>query len=744
MQLRRGIGAVLGAAGVLGLALGPGPVAGETTTTTKAPGSPTTCSVSSLPAPIDVYVVTAAAGAVAAAEATDRMLSQWPAVGPKGRFLVVVDARSSVAVEGWAATTVEAAKNNVPQARAQDRLVLVLDQDGPGTTPPASALRDLACSPGGKDDAVPKVDDPFAGLPAAARFVVSSPSDPTASDFRIDSDKAGWQLTYQKDALLLLANVRVTAGRRSTELYMLESNQTVAIRDLDLSEGAEVEGTIWSLTSSKSFPAVTVRAGSGTAGTTTSDQGAKGGSVSVSPNSASEPRTGRDTKGLAVALLLGVVAGVASGRFLRRPAGSGAPAATAAVTTPTAPPGAVPSVAFPVVLNGRGQWTRFLEKEDRITVIDPDDVERVQPAREGQGCSWAFGNPELAAAAFWSERIPGKGEDASPSLVFDQRTRRGLIGVYDGAGGAGSAPARVLIDGTTVSGAFVGSRVAREATERWFQADLDEAKRLGSGDHLAAVLQDQLRRAAAEGIPQNSRIAGSLQRTLPTTLAAAVVSNEADAVEVHALWAGDSRVHVLTPDHGLVQLSLDDAPITDALELLINDSPMTNLVCADRPFVVNERIERFYRPVVVLAATDGCFGYVATPAHYEFLLLHHLQRSQSLDQWIEFLLVEFQGFTSDDASLVMSAFGFVDFEHLRSSFAPRAAQLRAEHWAPMEGLDRSDDTFVDARRSSWDRYRAGYEALITPTDSDTVVSTGEGVDAEAVPVVAGEGSDAIG
>jgi hypothetical protein len=233
---------------------------------------------------------------------------------------------------------------------------------------------------------------------------------------------------------------------------------------------------------------------------------------------------------------------------------------------------------------------------------------------------------------------------------------------------------------------------------------------------LAALLHDQLQRAAAESLPQNSKIAGSLQRSLPTTLAAMTIQVGDGGVTVRSLWAGDSRVHVMTPDHGLAQISTDDAPESDALALLLNDSPMTNLVCADRPFVINERVEHFSTPVVLLAATDGCFGYVATPAHYEYLLLHHLQRAQSLDQWAEMLLEDFVGFTSDDASLVLTAFGFASFDDLRSSFAPRAALLRDEHWRPLDGLARSDEAFVAARADSWQRYRSGYEVLIAPPE----------------------------
>ena len=64
-----------------------------------------------------------------------------------------------------------------------------------------------------------------------------------------------------------------------------------------------------------------------------------------------------------------------------------------------------------------------------------------------------------------------------------------------------------------------------------------------------------------------------------------------------------------------------------AMALIRNDMPMDNLVSADKPFRINHRQYDLTSPTMLLTATDGCFGYVHTPAHFEFLILTIWQRN---------------------------------------------------------------------------------------------------------------------
>jgi hypothetical protein len=201
-----------------------------------------------------------------------------------------------------------------------------------------------------------------------------------------------------------------------------------------------------------------------------------------------------------------------------------------------------------------------------------------------------------------------------------------------------------------------------------------------------------------------------MRRELPTTLAALIYRIEPDQVRWQAMWAGDSRCYVLTPTAGLQQLSRDDTESGDALELLNSDPPMTNLVAADGRFVVNEHRGALPLPCVLLASTDGFFGYLHTPADFEYVLLDTLRCSVSTQDWANKLVEAVGGYTGDDASLALLAVGFPQHSALRAAFAHRREQIAHEHWFPMRAaLKNGRDATVTAREDSWARYRFDYE-----------------------------------
>ena len=79
----------------------------------------------------------------------------------------------------------------------------------------------------------------------------------------------------------------------------------------------------------------------------------------------------------------------------------------------------------------------------------------------------------------------------------------------------------------------------------------------------------------------------------------------------------------------------DDSEDFDALSSLANDQPMTNMICADQPFRINEfpLVSTIRLPTVLLCATDGFYNYVETPAHFEYLLLYAMIGTASLQSW---------------------------------------------------------------------------------------------------------------
>jgi len=360
--------------------------------------------------------------------------------------------------------------------------------------------------------------------------------------------------------------------------------------------------------------------------------------------------------------------------------------------------------------------------------IPPDGAAggRIDPLRSESGWTWAHEQPNVTVMALWLERSSGHGEDAQPSFLFDPALGTGLLATYDGTGGSGSAPVRTSRSGRELSGAFLAARLARRATEAWFAGSLE-----GPRDETPpeVELHDALQaRFAAEfhkGLSSSDKFAGSLRRELPTTLAAAAFHAEDHTLSIASLWAGDSRCHLLTPSGGLQQLTIDDSPVTDALESIITDAPMTNVICADREFTVHRRNFETRLPALLISSTDGCFGYVATPAHYEYLLLQGLQSATSVQSWGRTVLDQLDNFTADDASLVIAAFGWPDFDSLKQSFQERTATLRVEHWEPFTGLDLDDrDQLTLARQASWRSYRHHYERYLPPPEAPATGTDG--------------------
>src|SRR5262249_49955175 len=143
----------------------------------------------------------------------------------------------------------------------------------------------------------------------------------------------------------------------------------------------------------------------------------------------------------------------------------------------------------------------------------------------------------------------------------------------------------------------------------------------GAALRFADLLCDGLAGYAAKHGLGGGVLRSKLIRTLPTTLAVGRYGRTDAGLRCEAIWAGDSRVYLLTPAGGLHQLPEADLRSGgDGRETLERASPLNNLVCASSPFVLHTRMVAVAGPAVLLAATDGCFGYVSTPLHFEHLL----------------------------------------------------------------------------------------------------------------------------
>lgn len=355
---------------------------------------------------------------------------------------------------------------------------------------------------------------------------------------------------------------------------------------------------------------------------------------------------------------------------------------------------------------------------------------RVVPAVNEGSLTWIGQQTALITVGVWTEKKPGRGEDAEPLVLYQRPSQRGVLAVCDGVGGAGVQMAGRTVDGTERSGAWVAARAVRLAVEQHFvrkvRADGPSAPPGPAALSAGTERPSGPTRPAAPSLhqsvdsvlgdlrnPSRSRIGGTMQRTLPSTLAAIFYRQRHGAIQGHIRWAGDSRCYLLTADTGLQQLSEDDTDTPNALSSLEQDPPMNNQISADGRYHIHDQRDQMALPCVLLCATDGFFNYVQTPAHFEYLLLSTLSESADAASWASALGAKVQTYTQDDASLALAAIGYPDFTQLRMAFERRLSILSAEHWQPFQKLNVSDgDAFRKARLESWQKYRDDYERRI--------------------------------
>jgi hypothetical protein len=361
--------------------------------------------------------------------------------------------------------------------------------------------------------------------------------------------------------------------------------------------------------------------------------------------------------------------------------------------------------------------------------------ESERPVREITGTRRpaAWSSPALDASpagptlsfGFNLAKVPGEGEDSDP-IVRDGR-ELGLVAVFDGMGGAGGTVYETP-DGPR-TGAYLASRVARDVVEERMLALLDPEWNL-DGPAAARDLRRSVKHALADTLAGLNAPASGLRsrllRALPTTMALMALQRREPHMgrwAGHVFWSGDSRVYVLDPATGAHQLTRDDLRDPgDALVNLRQDSVVSNAMSADIDFVVHHHQVELTAPFLAVAATDGCFGYLRTPIHFEHLVLASLRDSAEAGSWSRLLQQRIAAITGDDAAMAVLGVG-ADHGEFRQLFATRTAQIEQRCVVPLDELEsevaHAEQAVAEARRrhaalqtSLWAAYKPEYERYL--------------------------------
>jgi len=320
--------------------------------------------------------------------------------------------------------------------------------------------------------------------------------------------------------------------------------------------------------------------------------------------------------------------------------------------------------------------------------------------------------PDLVVCAS-KERVKGAGEDAFALQFADSKRNTGYIAVFDGCGGMGAQKYQKAKNQT---GARLASNIAADIIDRFYAAP-DDGFRFDGKD--AERIEQRLKsglQTVKEAISEKGafKIGGDLFRELPTTMSL-IVSKVADDGSLYCeyLWAGDSRGFVMDQE-GICQITEDDLESDeDAYSNLHNDARLSNVINADRAFIVHEKALKLEsvigetpekcRPTMLITATDGCFGYLRTPMHFQHLILNSLMRSTNVKMWEQSLISELDKCAGDDCAITIAIYGCGDFENCKRLFMKLYGMHNTMFIKPL--ANEEDESKAEAL---WQKFKPSY------------------------------------
>lgn len=296
---------------------------------------------------------------------------------------------------------------------------------------------------------------------------------------------------------------------------------------------------------------------------------------------------------------------------------------------------------------------------------------------------------EIMSIRVYSEKIKNSGEDAPPIGLFnlgDQDKNQsdvGLIAVADGMGGAGSESH--IISEQLMTEARIAARVVINTLKLNFKERVSpQANAMqGLSDDVIRGIKDDIDIELNEfndklkGQKPPSALKSKLTRKFPTTLAAIYYFPRKNESKYTVIWAGDSRAYKLEPS-GLTLVTDDDVKDKSESKSSNQDSPLSNFISLDKKYALNVVSYTVSHPVVFIVATDGCYGFFKTQAHFENCLLQTLMKSNSKEDWGQHINMALAAISGDDFSMQIACIGWRDIEHVKRAFSQRHANLMEE------------------------------------------------------------------
>lgn len=264
--------------------------------------------------------------------------------------------------------------------------------------------------------------------------------------------------------------------------------------------------------------------------------------------------------------------------------------------------------------------------------------------------------------------------------------------VCDGLGGAGSTKHKVEEAGVSTmrTSGYLGSRVVANSVSAFYETNYERIARvvLKSNDVVDTLqfLIEELKQRIKDDLSFQMSVLGidpmlTRNKTLkifPTTLSSALYIQDGEKSKILAIWAGDSRVYVLSPTKGLQLLSLDDA--TNADTEMKSSSEMNNCISAGNPFRLNYSLLEMEEPGIVFCCSDGCFDYLLSPLHFEWLLLQTILScvpEVSVDNlgesFANSVCDSLYQSIGDDTTMAGIIYKINSTKELKSAFSPRMA-----------------------------------------------------------------------